>query len=55
MSKNKSGKPVKTKYKIYSLRRKRTLGSIMELSPVFKEIKSLKEILTLNGVKGMET
>jgi hypothetical protein len=39
---------------MYSLSRKRTLGSIMELSPVLKEMKSLKKLLTLNEIKGVK-
>jgi hypothetical protein len=40
---------------MYSLRRKGALASIIELSPVLKEIKSLKKSLKLNGIKGVVT
>ena len=50
---NEKKKPSKEKYKIYSLRRKRTPGGIIELSPVLKEIKSLKKIMIFNGIGGM--
>lgn len=37
-----------------SVRRKGEPGSVMELSPVLKEIKNLKQIkLTKNGIKGV--
>lgn len=39
---------------MYGVRRKGEPGSVMELSPVLKEIKSLKQIkLTKNGMKGV--
>lgn len=41
----------KEKYTIYSLRRKKALGSIMELSPVVKEIR-LKENPYIKSNKG---
>ena len=40
------------KYKTYSLRRKGALESALELSPVSKEIKGLKESLLPNRKKG---
>lgn len=43
----------KGKYRTYSLRRKGAPGSVMEPSPVLKEIKNkLKRSLMLNGIKG---
>jgi hypothetical protein len=38
---------------VYSLRAKIASGSIMEVSPVLKEIKSLKKSLMLNGINGL--
>ena len=38
---------------MYSLRRKGAPGRVMELSPVLKEIKSLKKTPMLNGIKGV--
>lgn len=38
-----------------SLRRKEALGSIIEQSPVLKEIKRLKRNLILNGIQGVVT
>lgn len=38
---------------MYSLRRKRTSRNVTELRPVLKEIKILKKILMLNGIKGV--
>ena len=40
---------------MYIVRRKGTPGSVIELSPMFKEIKSLKKSLVLNGIKGVMT
>ena len=40
---------------MYISRRKGTPGSVIELSPMFKEIKSLKKSLVLNGIKGVVT
>ena len=42
-------------YKMCSSRRKGAPGSRMKLSPVFKEIKRLKQSLVLNGIKGVVT
>ena len=39
--------------KVYSLRRKGVLGSVMELNPVLKEIQMLKKTIVLNGIKGV--
>jgi hypothetical protein len=41
--------------KVYSLRRKGVLGSVMELNPVLKEIQMLKKTIVLNGIKGVVT
>ena len=48
----KKSKLAKEKYKLYSVRRKGAPRSVMELSPVLKEIKNLQKNLVLNGVKG---
>lgn len=45
----------KEKYKLYNLRRKRTPGSVVDLSPVLKEIKYLKTSLMLSRIKGTGT
>lgn len=51
MKRSKSGK---RKYKKYSLKGERALEYvILESSPAFMEIKSLKKRLMLNGIKGV--
>ena len=45
----------KEKCKMYGLRRNRAPESVLELSPVLKVIKSLKQILILDGIKWLVT
>jgi hypothetical protein len=40
---------------VYSLRRKGTLGSMIEITHLLKEMGSLKKSLMLNGTKGVVT
>jgi hypothetical protein len=49
----KRSKLSKEKYNVYSLVRKGVLGSIMELSPLLKEINILKKSKMLNEIKGV--
>lgn len=45
----KRNKLSKKNYKMYSLRRKGTQGSVIELSSVLKEINNLKKSLMIGG------
>ena len=42
----------KEKYKLYTLKGKGAAGSVMELSPVLREIQWLTESLMLKRIKG---
>ena len=52
---NEKGKAGQRECKMYSLSRKVKTGSAIELSPMLREIKSLKESPMLNAIKGVVT